>query len=63
MYIWSKIPVIVKFRWESGFLKGSSWNPCTNGRLEYLMQLNVNIRDKNMFSDKDISDVRKPTKS
>ena len=35
-----RLKTILKFRWESGFLKGGPL--CTNGRSEYLMQLNVN---------------------
>ena len=36
------VEIIIKFQWESGFLKGVPWTPlCTNGRSEYLMQLSV----------------------
>ena len=43
------VKIIKKFRWESGFLWGVPWNPplCTNGSAGYLMQLSVNINDKN----------------
>ena len=34
------VKIILKFWWESGFLKGVN---CTNRRSEYLMQLSVNI--------------------
>ena len=39
------VEIILKFRWESGFL-GGSMEPvptlCTNGSVGYLMQLSVN---------------------
>ena len=38
------VKIILKIRWESGFLWGGPWNPplCTNGSAGYLMQLSVN---------------------
>ena len=43
------VNIILKFRWESGFLEGGSMEPplCTNGRSEYLMQLSVSKGDSN----------------
>ena len=38
------IKIILKFRWESGFLKGVPWNPLMhyNGSAGYLLHLSVN---------------------
>ena len=51
VYVLYGVKIILKFQWESGFLKGGSMEPPPlmhyNGRSEYLMQLSVNHTKNN----------------